>query len=202
MEEQKNEILIDLDETLDEVPAPEDDIIQSEPNIEVSAKLKTRSDYIDTIRDVCEKLNKECPKNLQRMRLKDLKKLLASLTAEGIKNINGVEAPSNTGDDYAVMMLYTLNKLVLNIAESVSHKYGNKIGFELEDVCKNLEQNEEQKASLKLALLGVWLEYKKDIEPYMSPVTTLLLVNMTIISSNIKKHTKVQKQENKTIVEV
>jgi len=178
--------------------------------IEVSPKLKLREDYINSIRLLCDSLEKPYPKALTRKSKSELKQMLVKLTEVGVKQTQMPTdiPPQNTGslpevlapssrDDYAVMMLYNLNKLMLNVSERLSDSYKNQIGFKFKDVVKNLESNEEQKQSLKEALMMVWLEYKDEIQPMMNPIYTLLLVNFTILTSSIEKK---QKNEKKIIV--
>ena len=175
-----------------------------EPLIEVSTKLKTRNDYIQTIKDVCDKLGKDQPKALHRKKLKELKEILANLTTEGVQKVNGLETPPNTSnrDDYAVLVLYNLNKFVLNMASNMSKKYENKLGFVVKNPVEKLEKNEEQKEALKTALRGVWDEYKEDLQPYMSPVATLMIINFTIITSSMEVAVKTEEKNDTTIIEV
>ena len=60
----------DLDNAIhnenNEQPAPVEQEQPKQPEIGISKKLKTRTDYINTIREVCDKLNKEHPKHLHR----------------------------------------------------------------------------------------------------------------------------------------
>ena len=146
----------DLDNAIhnenNEQPAPVEEEQPKQPEIGISKKLKTRTDYINTIRDVCDKLNKEHPKHLHRKKLNELKQILATLTAEGVQQTQGIEAPPNNRDDYAVVLLYNLNKIALNLAENMSHSYRHTLGFECKDAVKKLEENEEQKQALKRAI--------------------------------------------------
>ena len=137
---------------------------------------------------------------------KELKKILASITNEGVHKASGVEMPPNNRDDYAVVMLYNLNKFALNMASNMSHSYKNKLGFICKNPVEKLENNEEQKEALKTALRGVWDEYKDDLAPYMSPVATLMIVNFTILTSSMERvEPPAEKSEEKndtTIIEV
>ncbi len=206
VDEQTN---IELEKTIgvatNKVKPIQQEVPEVQEEIEISSKIKTRSDYISTIKDVCNKLNKDPPIGLHRQKLKELKEILASVTSEGVEKVQGIEPPPTNKDDYAVVLLYNLNKMVLTLAENLSTNYENKLGFRCVNVVKKMETNEEQKQALKDALRGVYLEYKDEIEPLLSPIAVLALMNLSILTQSIErivviKHPEDSQKEKSMII--
>jgi len=208
--EQKNIIVDDQSKELEEkivenVPTLETietkvvDVVDSKPiekeqqEVELSTKIKTRKDYIKTIKDLCEKLEIDVPKALTHKNKSDLKKILSTLATSGTKRINGLskedeEKCSDVQEQYGVMVLWQINTILFNVLEHQSYKFKSYLGgCVCKNVVKKLEENKNKCEQLRMALKKVWEEYREEIGQYMNCWTTLALVNISILSDSLEK---------------
>jgi len=193
--------------TISEAMQEEPEEIEQPEEIEISNKIKKRKDYIEEIRNLSIKLDVDIPKKLHQMKKEQLKKKLAQITEEAALKLHGIEERQqqkhNMREAYAVAALYNLNRCFLSVVENVSYSFKDKLGGRYcKDIIKNLDESEYKQEQLKAAVKGVYLEYKDEIDKYISPLSSLLLINLTLIMESLKKEENIKSinidNENKT----
>ena len=178
----------------------------SNETLEISDKLKTRKNYIDAIKELCLKMGRDPPKGLHQKKKEELKKILAGVCSVGAVDAQGFDdskdKKTQIADDikesYVVGSLYAFNKCFLGAVEQISYSYKEHLGGRYcKDLIKKLEENQRQKEELKRALVAIYHEYKEDLDTYISPVTSLLLINFSIIIQSL--HIDIDEQANKRV---
>ncbi len=183
-------------ENQEETNTDNEDDEQNNHELEISAKLETRVDYIDQIKQLCDKRGVKPPKALARKKLSDLKEILAEQINDATNQAFHLGSQQNEQErqneafleDRAVNTLYRMDMILLTVVSNMSEKYKTMFnGKYIDNAQKRFEESKDRREELKNALRALYQEegVKEFIDEYCNPVVQVVLINMGALAVSI-----------------
>lgn len=176
---------------------------EEEPIAIVPKRKPKKATLIDGIVKIKTALGeKVVMRNLQRMKLIQLEKMLGELIEHGcdvsMANEFNAEVPTMQPKDmqssehnieYGTKCLFQINLMVAMIAEQASIKYKDDLGGHLEGYTKKIVDNKDE---LMPILREIYLENEGVIKNYVSPWTSYLMFMIGTASMSIQKNATIE----------
>jgi hypothetical protein len=186
-----SELVNEMEVTVAKVEIEE---VTEEEEVEISNKLHTRKEYISQISELSDKFGKNEPKGLKYMKKDKLKEEMSKLINDGVNSsfemgkdqaIDSQQQEANDiRTDFAVDSMVRLNYAAMMIAEKLTKNYKKQLGGNyIDDWVGSFERDELKKEELRRCLKAIFLEYREEIEQYVSPISVWA---MLLISSGIQ----------------
>lgn len=158
---------------------------------EISKKLKTRNDYINTIQEIRKLLGLEQLTNIHRKKKNERKQILVDLLTEGTSKIEAVEIQNemnnhlNMERECVEESLFALHLCVTCVIKSISHmKLTGK--YKLVNFTNSFILDPNKTKQNKTILWLIYLENRETLEPLLSPVSQYFMLMSTNILTSLK----------------